>query len=74
MLLPSDRAERDRFVKHLKQKPPPERPPDYGHQSPRLMGEILDGMANDYAEGEADRRQHTADLFNATPTERKHDG
>lgn len=71
---PSDMAARDRFLKHLKQKPPPERPPDYGRQAPRLMNEILDGMQNDYAEGEDERRKHTADLFNATPTERNTDG
>ena len=66
----SDRAERDRIVKHLKQKPPPERPLDYGHQSPRLMGEILEGMQAEHAQDVHD----AAALFDATPTERNTDG
>lgn len=44
---PSDRSERDRFLKHLKQRPAPERPLDYGRQSPRLLTEIVEGMRAD---------------------------
>jgi hypothetical protein len=68
---PSDRSERDRFLKHLKQRPPVERPIDYGRQSPRLLGEIVDGMTSDYAGGEEERRRMTSELWAGTPTERK---
>jgi hypothetical protein len=69
-LLPSDQAERDRFLKHLNQKPPPERPPDYGHQSPRLLSEITEGMRSDYEGGSEERTRQTHGLWDATPTER----
>jgi hypothetical protein len=70
MLLPSDRSERDRFLKHLKQQPAPERPPDYGRQSPRLLGEVVDGMRTDYESGTEERTRQTRGLWDATPTER----
>ena len=71
--LPSDQAERDRFLKHLKQRPAPERPADYGRQSPRLLGEIVDGMRADYDEGTEERTRQTHGLWDATPTERTRD-
>lgn len=70
---PSDQQERDAFLKHLKQRPAPERPLDYGNQSPRLLGEIVDGMTSDYADGEEERRRMTSELWAGTPTERKTD-
>lgn len=66
----SDRRERDKFLKHLKQRPPIERPPDYGRQSPRLLGEIVDGMKADHDAGNDERARQTQGLWAATPTER----
>lgn len=68
---PSDQQERDAFLKHLKQRPAPERPPDYGNQSPRILNEITEGMKSDYADGEEERRRMTSELWAGTPTERK---
>lgn len=74
LFLPSDQAERDRFLKHLKQRPPVERPPDYRNESPRLLGEIVDGMRADYESGSEERARQTRGLWDATPTERKNEG
>jgi hypothetical protein len=41
---PSERRARDRFEKHMRTGPAPERPADYGHQSHRLLGEITEGI------------------------------
>ena len=70
----SDTAERDAFLKHLKQKPPPERPLDYGRQAPRILGEIVASIEGQYAAEEEERARQAKGLFDATPTERKRDG
>lgn len=69
MFRPNDQRERDRLLKHLKQRPAPERPADYGNQSPRLLNEIVEGMKTDYADGEQERQRMTADLWSADQKE-----
>lgn len=46
---PSEARFRDRILKHMKQGPPPVRPPDYGRQSNRLLNELTESIRGEDA-------------------------